>query len=151
MDSVIRPLVLYVMLLVLFRITGKRSIGQISTFDFVLLLIIGETTQQALVGNDFSITTAVVVVVTLLTVEVGVSALKARSGRLDRLIDGVPLIILDDGRPLRERMRRERVGEDDILEAAREAHGIDRLDQIRRAVLERNGEISIIPRAKAGA
>jgi uncharacterized membrane protein YcaP (DUF421 family) len=133
-------------LLIVFRVAGNRSLAQITAFDFVLLLIIGEATQQGLLGNDLSVTNALLVIVTLVGIDIGFSLWKLRSPRLEKLIDGVPLIILEDGRPLKDRMDKERVDEDDILTAAREIHGLERLDQIKYAVLERSGGISIIPK-----
>jgi uncharacterized membrane protein YcaP (DUF421 family) len=146
MDVVLRGVVVYFLLLAVFRVGGKRTLSQATTFDFVLLLIIAETTQQALVGDDASLTTAVLLIVTLIGFDILLSILKCRFQRLDALIEGVPMVILRDGRPLRQRMTKERVDEEDILCAAREAHGLERIDQIKHAVLERSGGISIIPR-----
>jgi uncharacterized membrane protein YcaP (DUF421 family) len=146
MESVFRTVVMYLVLLVLFRLTGKRSLAETSTFDFVLLLVISEATQQALVGDDHSITAALLVITTLLTVDVGLSLLKQYSPAADRLIDSVPIVVLVDGEPLRERMLQERINEDDILHQARRTHGLERLDQIRYAILEPSGGISIIPK-----
>ncbi len=78
MDAVLRAGAIYLVLLLIFRITGKRSLAQITTFDFVLLLVIGEATQQALLGNDFSITNAVIVIVTLLGLDLGLSLVQSR-------------------------------------------------------------------------
>ena len=82
MDAVLRSATIYVFLLVIFRLSGKRSLAQITTFDFVLLLIIGEATQQALLGNDFSITYALIVITTLVGIDIGLSLLKQRFQRL---------------------------------------------------------------------
>jgi uncharacterized membrane protein YcaP (DUF421 family) len=149
MDSVLRAVAIYVILLVIFRISGKRSLAQITTFDFVLLLIIGEATQQALLGEDFSMTNAFVVIVTLVGVDIGLSLLKGRSKTLERVMDDLPLVIVEDGRPLQARMDKARVDQSDVLTAARELQGLERMDQIKYAVLERNGGISIIPKASS--
>lgn len=151
MDAVFRALSIYIFLMVIFRISGKRSLAQITTFDFILLLIIGEATQQALLGNDFSLTNAFLVILTLLGADIGLSFLKDQFNTLEKFVDGVPLIILEDGRPIKERMRKARVGESDIMAAARETQGLERLDQIKYAVLERSGGISIIPKPGQGA
>jgi uncharacterized membrane protein YcaP (DUF421 family) len=147
MDSVLRAVAIYVVLLVIFRISGKRSLAQITTFDFVLLLIIGEATQQALLGEDFSLTNAFVVIVTLIGLDIGLSLLKGRSRTLERVVDDLPLVIVEDGRPLQERMDKARIDQSDVLTAARELQGLERMDQIKYAVLERSGGISIIPRS----
>ena len=146
MDSVLRGLAIYLFLLLVFRIAGKRSLAQITTFDFVLLLIVGEATQQALLGDDFSLTTAFVVILTLIGVDICFSVLKQRSRGIDKLLDGVPLIIVENGEPLKERMDKSRVDESDVLEAARRLRGLERMEQVKYAVLERDGAISIIPR-----
>jgi uncharacterized membrane protein YcaP (DUF421 family) len=151
-DAVLRAAAIYAFLLLIFRIAGKRSLSQITTFDFVLLLIIGEATQQALLGNDFSITNALLIIVTLVGVDIGMSLWKQRSPALEKLVDGVPLVIVEEGKPLKDRMDKARVDEADILTAARELQGLERMDQIKYAVLERSGGISIVPKQQqAGA
>lgn len=150
MDSVFRALAIYAILLIIFRISGKRSLAQITTFDFVLLLVIGEATQQALLGDDFSLTNAFIVIVTLVGIDIGLSLLKQRSPKLELLLDNAPLIIVENGRPLQERMDKARIDESDVLTAARELQGLERMDQIKYAVLERSGGVSIIPQAQQG-
>jgi uncharacterized membrane protein YcaP (DUF421 family) len=149
-ESVFRALFIYAVLLVLFRITGKRSLGQITTFDFILLLIISEAIQNGMVGTSYSITNALVLVVTLVTVDVALSLVKRRSARLEKFLDGTPVVIVEHGRVLRDRLDKERVDESDILAAARQ-EGLERMAQIKYAVLERNGQISIIPLDEASS
>jgi uncharacterized membrane protein YcaP (DUF421 family) len=148
MDLVIRGTAVYLFLLLIFRLSGKRSLRNVTTFDFVLLLIIAETTQQALVGEDYSVTGAFLLIVVLVGTDILLSLLKRASPRIDRVLEGQPLVILRDGVPLAARMHVERVDDDDILSAARETRGIDRLDDIERAILEKNGAISIVPRRR---
>lgn len=147
MNVVIRTIAIYMFLLMIFRISGKRSLSQMTSFDFVLILIIGESTQQALLGNDFSITNAILVISTLMIFDIGLSLFKGYVPETEKWIDGLPLVILKDGNPIQERMKKARVEEDDILAAARETQGLERLDQIKYAVLERSGGISIIPKS----
>ncbi|MBD2120376.1 DUF421 domain-containing protein [Trichocoleus sp. FACHB-262] len=146
MNSVLRAVVLYVILMLLFRLSGKRSLAQITTFDFVLVLIVGEATQQALLGEDFSLTNAFLVILTLVGLDTVMSFWKQRSPQVEKWIDGVPVIIVAEGKLLQDRMKQARVDTDDILAAARELHGLERMDQIKYAVLERSGGISIIPK-----
>ncbi|RPI87237.1 MAG: DUF421 domain-containing protein [Chloroflexi bacterium] len=146
MDAILRSLAIYIFLLFIFRISGKRSLSQITTFDFVLLLIIGEATQQALLGNDFSLTNSFIVITTLLAADVGLSVLKQRFSSLDKVVDSVPLVIVEDGKLLKDRMERSRIDVSDILSKARELQGLERLDQIKYAVLERSGGITVIPK-----
>lgn len=145
MDAILRSIAIYVFLLLIFRLAGKRTLSQVTTFDFVLLLVIGEATQQGLLGNDFSITYAFLAITTLVGLDIGISLIKQRSQRIEKLIEGVPLIIVENGRPLRDRMDKVRMDEADVLAAARELQGLERMDQIKYAVLERSGGISIIP------
>jgi len=147
MESVLRGAAVYLFLLVVFRLSGQRSLAQITTFDFVLLLIISEAIQQALIGNDNSMINAGLIVLTLAALNVGLSILKQRSKHAEKVLEDVPLVLVAEGRILKERMDKVRVDEDDILEAARSLHGLERLDQIRYAVLERSGDISIIPQS----
>ena len=145
MDAVLRALVIYLVILVIFRASGKRTLAQITTFDFVLLLICGEATQQGLLGDDFSVTNALLVVSTLVGVDVGLSFVKEKAPRVARAIDSLPLVVLENGAVIQERMDRARIDEDDILAAGRQSQGIERLDQMKYAVLEQGGSISVIP------
>jgi uncharacterized membrane protein YcaP (DUF421 family) len=151
MDTIIRAVAVYAFLFIVFRSAGKRSLAEITPFDFVLLLIIAETTQQGLIGSDFSIATAVVLIATLFLIEIGLTLLKQRFPRLDRFLEGEPVVLVENGRPLADRMALERVDLEDILEAARRWRGLERVEQIKFAVLERDGAITIVPRSEAGS
>ncbi|HTO20553.1 MAG TPA: YetF domain-containing protein [Pseudomonas sp.] len=145
MDAVLRAVSIYFALLLLFRLAGRRTMAEITPFDLVLLLIIGEATQQALLGDDFSITNSVLVISALIGVDIGLSKLKLRSKNVERWLDGTPTLLVENGRPLRARIEEARLQDEDILQAAREGQGLERMDQIKYAILERNGKISIIP------
>jgi uncharacterized membrane protein YcaP (DUF421 family) len=144
-DAVIRSIVIYGFLLLIFRVSGKRTLAQITTFDFVLLLIIGEAVQQGLLGNDFSLTNALLVIVTLIGLDITMSVVEQRWDWLTRYVEGLPVVLVEHGRPITERMRRARVEEADIMERARGSQGLERMAQIKFAVLERDGSISVIP------
>src|SRR5215208_6511251 len=146
MDSVFRGLAVYAFLFLIFRIAGKRTLNQITTFDFVLLLIISESIQQALIDNDNSVTNSFLLVVTLIGLDIALSLVKRHSRRIARLLDGTPIVIIEDGRVHHDRLSRERIEESDILSSARELHGLERLDQIKYAVLEESGQITVVPR-----
>lgn len=145
MTAVLNTFCIYVALLIVFRIAGRRSLGNITNFDMVVLLLVSEAVQQALVRDDYSITNALLVCVTLVTIDVGLSLLRLKFRRLDAFIQGVPTILIEEGECRLEAMRRARVDLADIMESARLKHGLERLDEIRFAILESNGEISIIP------
>jgi uncharacterized membrane protein YcaP (DUF421 family) len=145
MDSVFRAAAIYIFLLIIFRIAGKRTLAEITTFDLLLTLIISEATQQAMIGSDNSVTGAIITISTLVGIDIAFSLLKQRFRKLGRVIDGEPVLVLRDGKILYERAKHERVDKDDILAAARKLHGLERLDQIKYAVVEQGGGISIIP------
>jgi uncharacterized membrane protein YcaP (DUF421 family) len=145
MDSVIRGLSVYLILLVVMRLSGRRTLAQLTPFDFVLLLIIAETTQQALLGDDFSIVNALILILTLCTADILLSYLKRASPKAQVMLDGVPTVLISRGQPDERALRRARVDLEDVMDAAREQHGLERLDQVKFAVLEVGGNISIIP------
>lgn len=148
MDSVIRGVSIYIVLLIVTRLSGRRTMAQMTPFDVVLLLIIAETTQQALLGDDFSISNAVVLILTLFATDVLLAWLKGRSPRVAGLLDGNPTVLMSRGRIDHEAMERARVSIDDVLVSARTQHGLKTLAEIDAAVLEVSGNISIIPREK---
>lgn len=149
MDSIIRAAAIYVILLFIFRISGKRSLAQITTFDFVLLLVVSEATQQAMLGDDLSMTNATLAILTLVGIDVGLSLVQHRFPRIGKVIDSVPLVLVSDGELQRGQMDMMRISENEILEAARDKQGLERMDQIKYAVLERTGTISIVPRQQS--
>ncbi len=146
MDSIIRGAVVYLVLLLIFRVAGKRSLAQITTFDAVLLLIISEAIQQAMLDSDSSMTNAFLLVVTLVGIDILMSLITLRSPTLDRLLNDGPLVLVSDGQVLGERLRKARVSEDDVLEHGRQQWGIEGLEQVAFAVLERSGSITVVPR-----
>jgi uncharacterized membrane protein YcaP (DUF421 family) len=145
MNPVIRGVSIYLFILVLFRIMGKKSLSDSTTFDFVLLLIISEVTQQALVGQDYSLTGSFILITTLVGADLLFSLLKETFPFLGKVTEGLPLVIVDEGKPLKRRMKKTKVSEDDILESARSHFGLERMEQIKYAILEKNGQITIVP------
>jgi uncharacterized membrane protein YcaP (DUF421 family) len=148
MDSVFRAAAVYIFLLLIFRISGKRTLAEMTPFDLLLTLIISEATQQAMIDSDNSVTGAIVIITTLVGLDIMFSLLKRRFQRLGTLIDGEPVIVLRDGEILHERAEKERIDKSDILAAARKLHGLERLEQIKYAVVEEGGGISIIPKER---
>ena len=145
MDTVLRSTAVYLFLLVIFRISGKRSLSQITTFDFILLLIISEATQQALVGNDFSFTNAAVVIVSLVVLDNAFSWMEGRSTAFSRVVGSLPVVVVENGKLLEDRAKQEGVTLTEILAQGREKHGLERLEQFKYAILERHGGISVVP------
>ena len=148
METVLRAASIYFLLMVLFKIAGRRALLQMTSFDLILLLIISEATQQALLGDDFSVTGAALTIITLVTIDIVLGKLKTRYPRLEQLTEGGPVILVEHGRELKQRMEMTGISRDDILESARSNQGLEELSQIKYAVLEVNGHISIIPEDK---
>src|SRR5688500_18191573 len=149
MEIVLRAAAMYLILLVIFRLSGKRTLSEADTFDFLMLLIISETTQQAMVRDDKSFTAALILIVTLVLLTVAFSYLKQWFPIVSRVVDDQPLVVLAHGKVFEHRCDKLRIDEEDIMEAARESFGLERLEQIKFAVVERNGCISIIPAENA--
>lgn len=145
-DTVMRAAAVYGFLLLVFRVAGRRTLAQVTTFDLILVLVIGDATQQAIIGNDFTVTTGLIAVSTLLLLDVSLARAKHRWPSIDAIVDGLPLPLIVDGRHDRQQMDSEGVSDDDLLAAAREAHGLPRLEEIDHAILEASGALSIVPK-----
>jgi len=149
MDMVLRALAIYLILMVVFKIAGRRTLLQMTSFDLILLLIISEATQQALLGDDFSVTGAMLTIVTLIVVDMLFGLIKKYFPGADDFLDNTPVILVENGYLFQDKMKKVDVSCDDILLTARIDHGITRLAEIKFAILERNGHISIIPETKS--
>lgn len=145
METVIRGAALYFILLIVLRLSGRRTLTQLTPFDLVLLLIVAETTQQGLLGNDFSLINSLILIVVLFGIDITLSYAKRENPKLGLMLDGSPTVLISLGKPDMKKIRLARVTLDDIMTSAREQHGLERLDQVRFAVLEADGDISIVP------
>jgi uncharacterized membrane protein YcaP (DUF421 family) len=148
MDSVIRACVVYFVLWAIIRISGRRTLGEMTAFDFVLFLIIGGSTQRAITGQDYSLTNALVLVSTFVSIEILVSLVEMKFPLMRRVINATPTILVENGKMLAYRLRRARITEDNVMEAARRLHGIERVEQIKFAILEATGTITIVPQPR---
>ncbi|MGY5958244.1 DUF421 domain-containing protein [Kosakonia sp. BK9b] len=149
MDMVLRAVAIYLVLMVVFKIAGRRALLQMTSFDLILLLIISEATQQALLGNDFSVTGAALTIITLVVVDILFGTVKKYIKGAENLIDGTPVVLVENGELIVSKMREADITRDDIMVSARNNQGIVDLAQIKFAILERNGHISIIPKEGA--
>lgn len=150
MDSVIKATIVFFALWAILRVSGRRTLGEMSAFDFVLLMIIGGSTQRAITGQDYSLTNALLLVSTFVMLDVGLSIVELKWPLLRRVLNAMPMILVENGYLMSARMRRARITEDNILEAARRLHGLERIDQIKFAILESTGQITIVPATQAG-
>ena len=145
METVLKTAIVYFILWALLRLSGRRTLAKMTSFDFVVMLIIGGSTQRALLGQDYSVTNALLVIATLVLTDVALSLLQRDFPPLARIFNGEPMIIVEEGRPLARRLKLARLTADQVLESARRVHGLERMEQIKYAVFEASGDISIIP------
>jgi len=145
-EKVLRSVVVYAFLLVAFRITGKRQVGQLTPFDLVVLLVISNVVQNALIGDDNSLGGGLLGAATILGVNYLVVEVSYRSKWARRLLEARPTMLVHNGQVLHENLRRERLTFDD-LQAALRRNGVADPKQVRFAVLEENGGVSVVPYA----
>lgn len=148
-EFVIRAVVVYVFLLVGLRLSGKRQIGQMAPFDLVLLLILSNAVQNSMNGGDNSVTGGLILASTLIIVNSLLGWLTYRYPKLETIIEGRPLLLVHDGKVDRSSMRDANMTIHE-LETALRSSGCSSLADVRFAVLENNGKVSIIPKAKDG-
>ena len=145
MDLAVRATVLFFFVFLLTRIIGRRELASLEPFDLILLIVIGDAIQQGLTQDDYSVTGALIVVGTFAVLQVFVSFLSYRVPFIRPVLEGEPIVVVQDGKPLEGNMRRERITVDELMVAAR-MEQLSSIDQIAWAVLETNGKISIIPK-----
>jgi uncharacterized membrane protein YcaP (DUF421 family) len=145
-EKVVRSVVVYLFVLLAFRFTGKRQVGQLTPFDLVVLLIISNVVQNAIIGADNSLGGGLLGAVVLLALNRGVVEVSYRWKPVRRLLEATPTLLIHNGRVLHDNLARERVTMDDLLAALRRA-GVADPTHVRAAILEENGVISVVPRA----
>jgi uncharacterized membrane protein YcaP (DUF421 family) len=143
-DIVLRAVVIFFVLLVVMRAVGRRELNTMEPFDVILLVVIGDLVQQGVTQSDYSLTGAVTVIATITLLTVSTSYLSFRFRRLRPVLEGAPLVLLQDGRPIERNLRRERITVEELRAAARQQQ-IGSFDGIRLAILETDGRISFIP------
>jgi uncharacterized membrane protein YcaP (DUF421 family) len=144
LSIVVRTAVVYLIILVGLRLTGKREIGQMAVFDLVMLLLIANAVQNAMVGPDTSLTGGILAALVLLVVNFIVARLRLRWPTLRRLVEGSPTLLVLHGSMLTRNMNREGLNQETLETALRE-HGIADISEVDTAVLEVDGSISVIP------
>ena len=147
MDIAIRSAVIFFFIYVLMRIIGRRELSSLEPFDLILLVVLGDSVQQAVTQDDYSVTGAFIVVSTIALLQVFVSYLNFKVPFLRPVIDGEPIVIVQDGKVIEGNARRERLTLEDIAEAAR-MQQIASLEDVQWAVLETSGELSFIEKQK---
>lgn len=143
MDLVYRAVVLYALILVVTRVIGRRELSSLAPFDLVLLIVLGDAIQQGLTQDDYSMTGAFIVVSTLMLLQIGTSYVSFRWSKARTILEGDPIVVVQDGAVIESNLRRERMTAEEIAEEARQQQ-IDSLEKVKWAVLEPSGKISFI-------
>ena len=143
LDVAVRTAVVYVALLAGLRLTGKRQVGQLTPFDLLLLLLLANAVQSAMVGQDASLLGGLVAAGTLLALNGLVAAASWRARGAARILEGMPTILIRHGRVMEPNLAREGISRDDLFRALRE-HGVDDPELVRSAILEVDGAISVL-------
>ena len=143
MDIVIRAALVYFFILLITRIVGRRELSSLEPFDLVLLVVIGDLIQQGVTQSDYSFTGLMLAAGTIALLQTGVSWTGFRSKKVSLVLDGEPIVVVQDGKFLPNNLKRERLQEDEVLASARK-QGIGSLDEVAWAILETSGEITWI-------
>ena len=143
MDTTLRAVVLFLFMYLLTRVIGRRELSSLQPFDLILLIVLGDTIQQGLTQDDYSVTGAVIAVGTIAGMQVLTSWGAFRFPWLRRVLDGHPIVLVEDGKVIEKNLRRERLTMDDLTEQAR-ANQVASLDEVQWAIFEPSGSISFI-------
>jgi uncharacterized membrane protein YcaP (DUF421 family) len=142
LEKILRALLIYGFLVVAMRVAGRRTVAQLSTTDFVVLLIVSNTVQNGIIGPDDSVTGGVIGATTLFVADAAVAWVVFRSGWARRLIEGKPTVLIEHGRPLEENLRKEEITHEELLEALRK-QGVQDVGQVDEAVLTPAGSVVV--------
>jgi uncharacterized membrane protein YcaP (DUF421 family) len=145
MDLAIRAVALFFFVYLLTRVTGRRELSSLEPFDLILLIVLGDAIQQGLTQDDYSVTGALIVVGAIASLQVLTSYLSFRLPWASRVLDGEPIVILQDGRIIEDNLRRERLTVEEVAEEAR-GQQIASLEDVQWAVFEPSGKINFIPK-----
>jgi uncharacterized membrane protein YcaP (DUF421 family) len=143
MDLVLRALAIYTVVFLFTRILGRRELSSLQPFDLILLVVIGDLIQSGVTQNDLSVTGVLIVIATIGIAQVATSYVSYKFRRMRPILEGDPIILVENGSVIERNMRRERLSMEDLTEQARRSE-IESIDEVKWAVLETNGEISFI-------
>jgi uncharacterized membrane protein YcaP (DUF421 family) len=145
MDIVLRAAFAFTFIFFLTRVAGRRELSSLEPFDLIMLIVLGDLVQQGVTQSDYSVTGLVLAAGTIALMQIAASYLSFRFKRLRPLLEGEPIVLVDDGRVLEANLQRERLTLHELQEQARLSQ-IDSLERVRWAVLETSGQISFIPK-----
>jgi uncharacterized membrane protein YcaP (DUF421 family) len=144
LDVAIRTAIIYVVIVIALRIGGQRDVGQMSKLDLIVLVVIADAVQNAMVGENTTLLGGIVAAAVLVTLDRSLRFLEHRWKPAERLIEGEPRMLIRDGHVLGKALRDEDIATDELMAALRR-HGVERPDQVKLAVLETDGSISVVP------
>ena len=145
MDIVLSAVLAFGFIFFLTRVVGRRELSSLEPFDLIMLIVLGDLVQQGVTQSDYSVTGLVLAAGTIALMQVGVSYVNFRFKPLRSVLEGEPIVLIEDGRVLERNVRRERLTRQELEEQAR-LNQIVSLDDVRWAVLETSGQISFIPK-----
>ena len=146
MDIVIRAAVAYLFILFLMRVVGRRELSSMEPSDVILLVVIGDLVQNGVTQSDYSVTGVVLAAGTIGALATLTAFVTFKSSRIRNVVEGEPVILVEDGKPIERNMKNERLTLDELMEQARLQQGVESLDDVKWAVLETSGSISIVPK-----
>jgi uncharacterized membrane protein YcaP (DUF421 family) len=146
MDIAIRAIALFCFMLFITRVIGRRELSSLSPFDLILLIVLGDAIQQGLTQDDYSVTGAIIAISTIATLQVATSYVSYRSRRARKILEGLPVVVVQDGKFVEANLKRERMTSDEIEEEMR-VQQIASLDRVEWAILETNGAMSFIQKS----
>ena len=144
---VLRAFAIYVLVMVLVRVSGKRAVGQFTPFDLVLLILIGNAVQNGINGGDNSLTGAAIMATTLIALNYGVAFVTSRSRKMEKFVEGEPVVLARNGKLFDGVLRRELVSSEDFRESLR-MNGVEDVSEVELALLETNGSISVVKKRR---
>jgi uncharacterized membrane protein YcaP (DUF421 family) len=145
MDIVVRAAVIFLAVYAVTRLVGRRELGMNEPFDLILLVVIGDLIQQGVTQSDYSVTGTVLALSTFVLLTVALSYMSFRGTRVRKVLEGQPLVLVENGKPIEDNLKSQRLVIDEILSEAR-IQQVAFLKDIRWAILETNGSISIVPK-----
>jgi uncharacterized membrane protein YcaP (DUF421 family) len=148
MDIVLRGVFIFVFLYVLMRMIGRRELSSLEPFDLILIIVLGDLVQQGLTQDDYSLTGAFLAIGTIAILQLTVSYANFRFPKLRPVLDGEPIVVVQDGTPIEKNLKRERVTIEDLAAAARQQN-IAKIEDVQWAVMETSGAISFIKKSDA--
>jgi uncharacterized membrane protein YcaP (DUF421 family) len=143
MDIVLRSIVLFLFVYLVMRVSGRRELSSLTAVDLVLVIVLGDLIQQGITQDDYSVTGAMIAVATIAGMQVLMSWISFRSARARRVLEGDPIVVVQDGNVIEHNLARERMTAEELAEEMR-LNQIGTLDEVAWAVLESNGQISFI-------